>query len=110
MNYLGLSLNLVPFCTQEVRWKGCGKINKPKFTIYYSGVERKREYGVGFIVAKKMRNYCMGFEPINERICKLRIRGKFYNLTLISACAPTEDAQDEVKEQFHEELNISLEQ
>jgi exonuclease III len=52
----------------------------------------------------------MGFEPVNERICKLRIRGKFYNLTLISAYAPTEDAQDEVKEQFYEELNINLEQ
>ena len=78
--------------------------------VYFSGAERQGEYGVGFIVAKKMRNYCMGFKPINEIMCKLRIRGKFYNLTLISAYAPTEDAQDEVKEQFYEELNISLEQ
>ena len=52
----------------------------------------------------------MGFEPINERMCKLRIRGKCYNITLISAYAPTEDAQDEAKEQFYEELNITLEQ
>ena len=48
----------------------------------------------------------MGFEPINERMCKLRIRGKFYNLPLIAAYAPTEDA----KGQFYEELNINLEQ
>jgi len=52
----------------------------------------------------------MGFELINERMCKLRIRGNFYNITLISAYAPTEDAQDEAKEQFYEELNITLEQ
>jgi len=51
----------------------------------------------------------MRIEPINERMCKLRIRGKFYNITLISAYAPTEDAQDEAKE-FYEELNITLEQ
>jgi len=51
----------------------------------------------------------MGFDPINERMCKLKIGGKFYNLTLISAYAPTEDAKDEVKEQFYEELNITLE-
>jgi len=43
-------------------------------------------------------------------MCKLRIRGKFYNLTLISPYAPTEDAKDEVKEHSYEELNITLEQ
>jgi len=95
---------------QEVRWKGYGKINKPKFTVYYSGAEKQGEHRVGFIVTKKLRNYCMGFGPTNERMCKLRIRGKFYNLTLISAYAPTEDAKDEVKEQFYEELNITLQQ
>jgi len=95
---------------QEVRWKGSGKINKPKYTVYYSGAEKQGEHGVGCIVTKKLQNYCMGFEPINERMCKLRIRGKFYNITLISAYAPTEDAQDEAKEQFYEELNITLEQ
>jgi len=25
---------------QELRWKGNGKINKPKFTVYYSGAEK----------------------------------------------------------------------
>jgi len=95
---------------QEVRWKGYGRINKTKFTVYYSGAEKQGEHGVGFIVTKKLRNYCMGFDPINERMCKLRIRGKFYNLTLISTYAPTEGAKDEVKEQFYEELNITLEQ
>jgi len=77
---------------QEVRWKGSSKINKPKYMVYYSGAEKQGEHGVGFTVTKKLQNYCMGFEPINERMCKLWIRGKFYNITLISAYAPTEDA------------------
>jgi hypothetical protein len=33
----------------------------------------------------------LGFEPINKRVCKLRIKGKFYNMTVISVCAATED-------------------
>jgi len=49
----------------------------------------------------------MMIDPINERMCKLRIRGKFNNLTLISAYAPNEDAKDEFKEQFYEVLNIN---
>ena len=52
----------------------------------------------------------MGFDPINERMCKLSIRGKIYNSTLISAYAPTEGANDELKEQFLAELHINLEQ
>ena len=31
------------------------------------------------------------FEPVNERICKIRVTVKCYNLTLISTHAPTEE-------------------
>jgi len=62
---------------EEVRWKESGKINKPKYTVYYSGAEKQGEHGVGFIVTKILQNSCMGFEPICKRMCKLRIRGNF---------------------------------
>jgi exonuclease III len=34
----------------------------------------------------------------------LRIKGKFNNITIISAYAPTEDKETEIKEQFYDEL------
>ena len=40
--------------TQEVQWKGYGKINKPKFTVYYCGAEKQGEHGAGFVVTKKL--------------------------------------------------------
>ena len=46
----------------------------------------------------------LGFETINERMCKLRIKGKFYNMTIISVYAPTEDQNKrnvEDKERFY---------
>ena len=58
-----------------------------RFTIVSQ--KKQGEHGVGFIVTKRLQNCYMGFEPINERMCKLRIRGKFYNITSISAYAPT---------------------
>jgi exonuclease III len=50
----------------------------------------------------------LGFEPINKRMCKLRIKGKFYNMTIISVYAPTEDENKrnaEDVEQFHHKLS-----
>jgi serine phosphatase RsbU (regulator of sigma subunit) len=49
-------------------------------------------------------NKILGFEPISDYICKLRVKGTFYNMTLINVYAPTEDKEEEIKDQFYEEL------
>jgi exonuclease III len=63
---------------------------------------------IGFIITGCATQCTLGFEPINERICKLRIRGKFYNMTIISAYAPTEDENKrnpEHMERFYNKLS-----
>ena len=45
-------------------------------------------------------NKILGFEPISDRICKLRIKEKFYNVTLINIY----DKEEDIKEQYYEEL------
>ena len=40
--------------------------------------------GTDFIVTKKALKYNVGFEPYNEQICKLRIKDKYNNITLIN--------------------------
>jgi hypothetical protein len=47
----------------------------------------------------------MGFELGSDRISRIRIKWKFLNTTIISVCAPTEEA-DEV-EKFYSELSIT---
>ena len=43
--------------------------------------------------------------PTNtDCIHKLRVKGKFHNITLINIYAPTEDKKENIKEQFYEEL------
>jgi hypothetical protein len=43
-------------------------------------------------------NKILGFEPISGRVCKLRVKGTFHNMTLINIHAPTEDKGEEIKE------------
>ena len=66
---------------QEVRWPGKGQINKKRLLILLTG----------FLLMKKIQKHLINFELHNERLCKLRINGKFNSITLINAYTPTED-------------------
>jgi len=89
---------------QEVRWPGKGQINKKDYLFYYSGRKEKTgQAGTCFLLMKKVQKYIISYELHNERLCKLGIKGKYINITLINAYAPTEDKTEEIKEQFYDD-------
>jgi exonuclease III len=97
--------NIDILALQEVRWNGIWKIAKGNYTFYYSGThERTGQYGTGFMVAKQMKDRVLQFDPISERISKLRIKGKFRNISIITIHAPTEEKEIETKGEFYEKL------
>jgi hypothetical protein len=55
-------------------------------------------------VKKAIQQNVLGFEPHNERKCKLRIKGKYRNVSLICVHVPAEDSDDTVKGQVFEAL------
>lgn len=94
---------------QEIRWPQAGRINTKHYYIYYSGCEDDRYYGgVGFAVSKRIADSVICFEAGNERICNIRFKGKFKNISVISFYAPTEDSDEETKDNFYELLDQRL--
>ncbi|XP_055382796.1 uncharacterized protein LOC129612958 [Condylostylus longicornis] len=92
---------------QEIRWANKGKIEKPQYTLFYSGSASGRRtglYGTGFMINKKLKSTVMAFEPVNVRISMIRLKGKFCNITIVTAYAPIEDADAEDKDIFYENL------
>ena len=56
------------------------------------------------MVSKRLRHLVSGFTPMKKRIATIRIRAKFYNVSLICARAPTEEKDDVVKDAFYAKL------
>jgi exonuclease III len=75
-----LKYNLDITALQEVRWKGYGSIKKPRYILSYSGAEMQGEQGVGFLIKRSLEHCTIDFEPINSRLCKVRIKGKLYSI------------------------------
>ena len=96
---------------QEKRWSGSGVIKKNDFSLYYSGTKRQvGQAGTDFIIMGRTINSVIGFEAINERLCKIRLKGKYNNVTLVNIYAPTEDKADSEKENFYEQLQLVIDQ
>ena len=71
-------------------------MNNKDYIFYYSGTKEKAgQESTGFLLTKKVRKYIMNYELHNERLCKIRLKRKYKNITLINAYAHTEDKHKE---------------
>jgi hypothetical protein len=86
---------------QETRWSGAGLIKKKDFSLYYSGTKDQiHQADSGFILLGGIINIIIRCEAINERLCKIRIKRKYKNLTLINMYYPMEDEADTERKNF----------
>jgi hypothetical protein len=90
---------------QELRWLDNRVVEKRDHVIFYSCQKKSHTFGIGFIVSKKIKHHIIDFKVKCHRICRLRIKGKFFNYSLICAHSPTEDKVDEEKNSFYDELD-----
>ena len=89
----------------ECRWTETGKITtQGKQEIIYSGKQDRHEYGVALVMSKNAAQALMSWKPVSDRIITARFYSKFIKTTIIQAYAPTNDADDDVKNAFYEEI------
>ena len=90
----------------ECRWTGAGRqIMCDGSTILYSGHEKNHINGVALIIDKEKVNTLMDWEPISDRMLRARFNSKHCKLTILQCYAPTNEAEDEVKDVWYEHLS-----
>ena len=88
----------------ELKWTGMGEFNSDDYYIYYCGQESLRRNGVAIIVNKRVKNAVLGSNLKNDRMISVCFQGKPFNITVIQAYAPTNNAEEAEAERFYEDL------
>ena len=95
----------------ETNWINNGnfKTHETK-TIVYSGKDEGTGYshGVASILSKESAKSLIGYNPISDRLIKLRIQAKPHNISLIMCYAPTSVGSEEDLEDFYNSLQQAI--
>ena len=65
--------------------------------------------GVGFCISNKTYRAVESFNPINERLAHIRISCKWFKMPIVVAYAPTEESEEDQKDEFYETLQTVIE-
>ena len=105
-----LNLDFDVVALQETRLES-GVQKFDNFALFNSGLEsEKHEFGCGFYVSGEFLKHVKDFKIINERICCLRLKAKWFSCTLINVHAPTNKKMEEIKEAFYNLLEQNINQ
>ena len=94
----------------ECRWTNSDKIKLATGeTIIYSGRDDNIHlHGVAIMLSPKANAALIDWSPINERIIMARFYSKHIKLTVIHAYCPTNDSENEEKDNFYELLSETI--
>jgi exonuclease III len=83
---------------QEIRWDDKGSRKFQNYTIFWSdgGQGKGHEFGTGFLVSNKVLGNVTSFdaEEGNRYLSKLRLKGRYRDISIICAHAPHEGISD----------------
>ena len=90
----------------ETHWTGQGKMQlRDGETMVYSGREDNiHREGVGILMSQKCDSLFNEWTPWNERMIQARFYSRHIKLTIIHIHAPTEDTDEQLKDEFYTPL------
>jgi hypothetical protein len=81
---------------QETRWTGSRILEKQDCTLFYSCDNKEHILSTGFLVSKRIKHLIIHVKPTTPRIRTLKLRGKFFNYSVVKGHTPTETSDEEI--------------
>lgn len=102
--------NLDIVALTETKKKGSGNEIIENYVHFYSGVkkENRAKAGVSLLIAKKYRSCIKDWAAISERILKVEIKVKGYDVVIVAIYAPSNDDTVAVKDEYQHSLEQVL--
>lgn len=92
---------------QETKLKE-NSIMKCDGCVLFNSGGKNRLLGTGFLLNKKQGERVIDFKAISERICWIRLRGKYRKITIVNIHAPSEEKEIETKIDFYQQIENIL--
>ena len=95
----------------EMRWNSCERLRiDTGEPVLSSGMDEGENHlrGVDFILSKEAPQYLL-WEPVCERIIRARFNSKWQQVTILQCYTPTNEATEEVRDDFYDQLQMVLE-
>ena len=97
--------NLDLLCVSECRWTGSGrKVTRDGSIIQIAGEGHTHFNGVALIANRQAARSVIDWEPISDKLIIARFASNYCNLTILQCYAPTNEAEEDVKDDFYEQL------
>ena len=93
----------------ETRWTGMGSLTLGSGEkVVYAGDDGARQGGVAIMMSARTKRALMEWTLVSKRIIKARFYSKYKKLMVIQAYAPTNEAIDDEKDEFYNQLQDSV--
>ena len=94
-----------------MRWKNFGEMSTDdEHKVYFSGIEDRHEYGVGFLVHKDVVDAVLGCRLVSSRLISIRLRAASFNITIIQVYAPTSGHDDSEVDHFYQQFQETIDE